>query len=145
MTLFFLVTQPLSPGRTAASTCSALFWRRHFFSLALASQQQQQQLPKAALTTAAFHTAVLDQVRLVRVLSKVRSSHNAQVEECIVASLAPYGRSLAFPDLCVPVLAALRRYKKATQSTAHRKQVSELINKLDQVRFSISISISFAC
>jgi hypothetical protein len=40
------------------------------------------------------------------------------VEECVVAALQPYARSLAFPDMLVPLLAALRRYKKATQVRA---------------------------
>lgn len=87
---------------------------------------------KPALLSAAFAQGVLD-----------------QIEEIVVEAMAAIGQSLALPDAVTPVLVALRRFKKATpvsahrrvqascltttvaQNSTHRRQINALVSRLD--------------
>lgn len=71
-------------------------------------------LAKATLDSRQFQQAVLD-----------------QVEEIVVGALNATALSIAFPDLAVPVLAELRRFKKATVNTPHRQQIAALMKRID--------------
>jgi nucleolar complex protein 2 len=71
-------------------------------------------LPKAALETRQFQTAVLD-----------------QVEEIVIGALCAVGQSIALPDVAVPILAELRRFKKATPNAPHRHIAAALMQRID--------------
>jgi nucleolar complex protein 2 len=94
-------TRKLRPGNSA--DVANLFGRSSRLRLA-----------KATLDSRQFQQAVLD-----------------QVEEVVIGALSSSALSIAFPDLAVPVLAELRRFKKATPNTPHRQQIAALMKRID--------------